>query len=243
MDQSVTIPVSPRDFVTLEYGPRFEYAATHGLTRGHIGPPPAGFPPHFWGVYMRSADGQAVHIDDVADEDIARAYGQISEDLLTDSAMSLWEAVCTAEPASRLANHADSVRSINGTAYLRDRVGALARACHIGWIAAHRGGNGYDDAFDWEVPPGMLQLGRPRRLSQTRLAGYLPRSRPLWLSATTHNASSIFEGVSHFWDSGRDDNYRNGYAHSRPSGGKPGAEAKGRGRRHHRWRIDTPRTL
>lgn len=121
MDQSVTIPVSSLDHVKLEYGPRFEYAPAEGETRGRIGLPPDGIPPHFWGIYMRSSDGHAVHIDDVADEDIARAYGAISEELLTDSAMSLWEAVCTAEPASRLANHADPVRSINGTAYLRDR--------------------------------------------------------------------------------------------------------------------------
>lgn len=157
MDQSVTIPVSSLDHVKLEYGPRFEYAPAEGETRGRIGLPPDGIPPHFWGIYMRSSDGHAVHIDDVADEDIARAYGAISEELLTDSAMSLWEAVCTAQPASRLANHADPVRSINGTAYLRDRVGAIARACHIGWIAAHKGGNGYDDAFDWEFCPWFLR--------------------------------------------------------------------------------------
>ncbi|MCC5982611.1 MAG: hypothetical protein JJU26_12940 [Oceanicaulis sp.] len=156
MDQSITIPAVPGVHVTLEYGPRFEYAPAEGESRGRVGPPPDGIPPHFWGVYMRSSDGHAVHIDDVADEDLARAYGEISEDLLCDSAMSLWEAVCTALPGSQLAILADTVRSTHGSATLRQSVGALARGCHIGWIAAHKGGNGYDDAFDWEFCPWFL---------------------------------------------------------------------------------------
>ena len=129
MDQSIIIPVSSLDHVTLEYGPRFEYAPAEGETRGRIGLPPDGIPPHFWGIYMRSSDGHAVHIDDVADEDIARAYGAISEELLTDSAMSLWEAVCTAEPASRLANHADPAPAISaGSPPIRAAMDMMTRS-------------------------------------------------------------------------------------------------------------------